>query len=322
MPDPVVDPTVDPTLDPTTGKPVVTTINPGEEHWSTTIVGDNAERAEAMKAFETPEKFFEANDTALDWRRGIAGDDDKYYAELQRFNAALDYGNSFREAQQTIRSGNLKAALKDDATEDDVKAYREENGIPLEPSGYLENLPEGLVLGENDKEIFEDYLLAIHGHNAPPEIAHATLEWYNGFAEQQQAIQLALDDDHSAETTTELRGAWGADYQANLNLVHGLLEGQFGKDAKEQLLNGRYADGRAFLNDPKVLKGFAEMARALNPIHQITPPGHDPSQTLNDEISELEKFMSEHRTEYNKDVGKQERLRQLYQIRIDQAAAA
>ena len=42
---------------------------------------------------------------------------------------------------------------------------------------------------------------------------------------------------------------------------------------------------------------------------------------MNDEIAELEKFMAEHRTEYNKDVGKQERLRQLYQIRIDQAAA-
>lgn len=310
--EPVVEPVV---------APVVTAILPGEEHWSTTIVGDNAERAESMKAFETPDAFFAANDTALDWRRGLAGDDDKFLSTLQRFNNPADFGNSWREKEQTIRSGNLKAALKDDASEDDVKAYREANGIPLEPAGYLEKLPEGLVLGEQDKDIFSSYLDRVHGKNASPEVIHETLAWYNDFAEQQQEIQADMDNGHSAETTTELRGSWGADYQANLNLVHGLLEAQFGKDAKDQLLNGRYGDGKAFLNDPNVLKGFAEMARALNPIHQITPPGHDPSQTLNDEITELEKFMSEHRTEYNKDVGKQERLRQLYQIRIDQAAA-
>ena len=300
---------------------VVTTINPGEEHWSTAIVGDNADRAEAMKGYETPEAFFEANDKAVDWRRGVAGDDDKYYSDLQRFNTPLDYGNSFREAQQTIRSGNLKAALAEDATDDDIAAFREANGIPLEASGYLNNMPDGLVLGDDDKAIFEDYLETIHGHNASPEIVHSTLEWYNGFAEREQEARAELDAQHIAETNVELRETWGADYTANMNLVQGLLESSFGKEAKDALLSGRYGDNRAFLNDPAVLKGFAEMARALNPVMQLTPPGHDPSATMNDEIAELEKFMREHRTEYNNDVAKQERLKQLYQIRIDQAAA-
>lgn len=301
---------------------VVTTIQPGEEHWSTTITGDNAERAEALKGFDSPDAFFADVDAAKDWRRGIAGDDDKYYSELQRFNTPTDYGNSFREAQQTIRSGNLKAALKEGATEEDVASYRELNGIPSEAKGYMENLPEGLVLGEQDKEIFSDFADKLHGVNAPPEIAHAALEWYNGFAEQQQDLQAELDQDHAAEATTELRESWGADYRANINLVGGLLESTFGVEAKDQLLNGRFGDGRAFLNDPNILKGFADLARKVNPVMQLTPPGHDASQTMNDEIAELEKFMAENRTEYNKDVGKQERLRQLYQIRIDQSKVA
>jgi hypothetical protein len=54
---------------------------------------------------------------------------------------------------------------------------------------------------------------------------------------------------------------------------------------------------------------------------RLIPPGGDPSLALNDEIAELEKFQKEHRTEYFKDEVKQERLRELYQIRIDHKAA-
>jgi len=304
----------------------VTTIEPGEEHWSTGVLGDDhkfsEEQVETLKGFESFSDMNTALESANDWRRGIAGDDDKYYADLQRFNSPADYGNSFREAQQTIRSGNLKAALKEGATDEDVAAYREANGIPMESKGYMENLPEGLVLGENDKEIFGDFAEALHGINAPPEVAHKALEWYNGFAEQEQAMQAEMDGGHQAETTQELRETWGQDYQANINLIGGFLESTFGSEAKDQLLNGRFGDGKAFMNDPNILKGLSEVARRINPIHQLTPPGHDSQQSLNDEISELEKFMAENRTEYNKDEGKQARLRQLYQIRIDQSNAA
>lgn len=304
---------------------IVTAIVPGEEHWSTGVMGEDHklsdDQVKAMQGFENFGDFHTAFADASDWRRGIAGDDDKYYSDLQRFNTPLDYGNSFREAQQTIRSGKLSAALKDDATEEDVKAYREANGVPLEAKDYMENLPEGLVIGDDDKEIFGSVMDAMHEENVAPSVAHKLISWYNGFAEQQQELRQELDSDHSAAATKELRESWGTDYRANINLVAGLLESTFGVEAKEQLMEGRYGDGRAFMNDPSILKGFAEIARKLNPIMQLTPPGEDPSQSLNDEIAELEKFMSEHRTAYDKDVPKQERLRTLYGIRIEQNKA-
>ena len=293
----------------------ITVITGEEGHWSESIVGDNAERKTAMEAFETPDAFFAANDLATDWRRGIAGDDDKYYADLQRFSTPQDYGNSFREAQQTIRSGNLKAALKDDATEEDVSAYREANGIPAEAAGYMENLPDGLVLGENDKEIFGNFAESLHSINAPPEVAHKALEWYNGFAQREQDAIAEMDGTQSQETDDLLRGEWGSDYRANLNLVNGLIASTFGEEASDQLLNGRFADGRAFMNDPNVLKGLASLARKINPVMEMGGNDIDATQALNDEIAEIEKFMSEHRTEYLKDEPKQARLRQLYTIR-------
>jgi hypothetical protein len=298
-----------------------TVIDDTQGHWSESIVGDNTDRLEALKAYETPDAFFAANDTALDWRRGIAGDDDKYYTDLQRFNTPADYGNSFREAQQTIRSGNLKAALKEDATPEDIQAYREANGIPLEPAQYLENLPDGLVVGEDDKAIFEDFMGSLHAKNASPEIAHAAIEWYNGFAQKEQDSIADMDNSHSMETNDLLRQEWGGDYRANINLVTGLISSTFGQEAADQLLNGRYGDGRAFMNDPNVLKGLASLARATNPVMEMGGDTHTAQQSLNDEISEIEKFMASNRTEYMKDESKQARLRQLYDLRIKQNAA-
>ena len=88
-------------------------------------------------------------------------------------------------------------------------------------------------------------------------------------------------------------------------------------------MNGRYPDGRAFMNDPKVLEGIAAVQRKLDPVSRLTPPGGGSAlQSLTDEIAEIEKFQKEHRAEYFKDEKKQERLRELYDIRTKQQEAA
>ncbi len=300
----------------------VTTINPGEDHWSTSLVGDNADRAEALKSYETPDAFLTEFDGLKnkDWRKEIAGDDDKFLSTLQRYNSAADLGNAFREQRTVISSGAYKAPPGPEAKPEDIAAYREANGIPAEPKGYLENLPTGMVVGEQDKAIFEDFMGALHAKNAPPEYAHAAIEWYNNFAEQQQDQIAQMDLQQSTEANDQLRTDWGPDYRANINLVNGLVASTFGKEAAEQILNGRYQDGRAFMNDPNVLKGLAALARVTNPVMEMGGDSITAQQSLNDEIKDLEKFMKEHRTEYNNDVAKQDRLRSLYDIRIKQAA--
>lgn len=309
MPDPTID---DPTIS-------------LDGNWYDAMAGEDAARIEVLKEFDTPEAFYNSHQAMTDrnWRSAIAGDDEKFATTLERFENEGAFGNAFREAQQTISAGKYKEALPEDgATEEDVKAYREANGIPFEATGYLENLPEGLVIGEDDAPIAEVFMNALHSVHAPPGVAHALLSQYNTFAEETQTARTDLDTEQAREATDALRESWAGDYRANINMVGAFLENTFGKDVKEQLLNGRFEDGRAFMNDPKVMQGLAAAQRALDPMTQIVHPGGDPQKTLNDEIAEIETFMAEHRTAYNKDNGKQARLRQLYQIRIDHEAAA
>lgn len=287
-------------------------------NWYDAMAGEDEAKIDILKEFETADAFY-ANHQEManrNWRADIAGEDDKFATTLERFENPTAFGNAFREAQQTISAGKYKEALPAaDADDETVKAYREANGIPFEPAGYLENLPDGLVLGEDDAPIAEVFMQALHSVYAPPGVAHALISQYNDFAEEQQEAQNELDIEQAKEATDALRAEWKGDYRANINLVGAFLENTFGKEVKEQLLNGRFEDKRGFMNDPKILMGIASAQRIIDPLLQIIPAGEDPEATLKEEIAEIELYMKEHRTAYNKDEKKQARLRQLYDIR-------
>ena len=307
MPDPIIDDTA------------------ADGNWYDSMAGEDQGRIDVLKEFDTADAFY-ANHQEMagrNWRTEIAGEDAKFAKTLERFDSPAIFGKSFQEGQELISSGKMKDDLPAaDADEETVKAYREANNIPLEAADYLKDLPDGLILGEDDGPIAEVFMGALHSVHAPPTYAHALIGAYNSFAEQQQEAQSTLDIEQAKEATDSLRESWKGDYRANINMVGAFLEKTFGKEAKEQLLNGRFQDGRGFMNDPKILEGIAAVQRTLDPLTEIVPAGGDAAQTLNDEIADIEKFMREHRTAYNKDEPKQLRLRQLYDIRIKHEEAA
>lgn len=291
-----------------------------EDAWYGELAGDNTDRAEQLGKFESSDAFFEAFDKGnealnFDFREGLAGDDDKFKSTLERYSTLADVGNAFREQRTTISAGNYLKPLAENATDDDVKAYREANGVPLESSGYMDNLPDGMVIGEGDKDIMADFMGALHKHNVKPEVAHEVINWYNNFAEEQQDNIAETDAAHKQEYEDTLRQTWGSDYRANTNLVGALIESTFNAESKEAFLNARDGEGRGIMNNPGIVAGLAEISRKLNPVAQLTPPTGDPAQTLNDEIAKIEKFMRDKRSEYMKDEPMQKRLRELYEIR-------
>jgi len=299
--------------------------NPTEPDWFKDMVTDDTppERVEFLKSFDTQDARIDSAQTAknANWRNAYAGDDDKFKSQLERFQTPADMGKAFREAQGKISSGNLRQAPDENATPEDLAAYRTANGIPAEAAGYLENLPEGLVIGAEDKEIFGDFAGAMHEMNVEPAVMHKVIDWYNGFAEQQQDQMAEMDNEHHTETEDTLRAEWGTDYRANINLVGSLIESTFGEENANAILNARDGDGRAIMNIPGVLEGLAGISRKLNPVAQIAPKsGGTAQQTLDDEIADIEKLMRDDREKYKKDEKTQARYRELLQIRIDHEA--
>jgi hypothetical protein len=225
-----------------------------DDSWKESLAGEDQGRMDALSGFQSPDELFNSLNEAknYDWRSAAAGEDEKFKSQLERFDSIGSFANSFREAQQKISSGQLKDPLPADASEDQIRSYREANGIPLEAKGYTENLPDGLVLGDEDKEIFNSFADALHGVNAPPEIAHKAIEWYNSFAEQQQDAQAEADHQHHQETEDKMRQEWGPDYRQNINLVGAMIEKSFGQEGNDIILNARGPDGRALMKSHRL----------------------------------------------------------------------
>lgn len=290
-------------------------------NWYDDFAGDDEARQQQLSQFDSFDDFLKDYNSAknFDWRQGVAGDDDKFKSTLERFDSLQAFGNSFREAQQKIRSGQLQPALDADATDDEIKAFREANGIPLEVQGYFDSMPDGMVIGEDDQEIMADFLGALHQHNAPPSLAHAAIAWYNDFAENQQDAIAELDAEQAREATDFLRdpeNGWGKDFRTNMNLVNQVLDTYFGEEAKNQLMNGRYMDGRGFFNDPTVLQGIAKLARQVNDVAPIIAQDPDQLKSLHEEIDEIENVMRTDRRRYNGDEKMQARYRELLDLRL------
>jgi hypothetical protein len=286
--------------------------------WKEALAGDNQEVLEQLSTYESPSKFLEEfnNLRNADWRDGFAAGDDKFKSQLERFKSPADLGNAFREAQQKIRSGQFKDPLPEGATDAEIQAYRQQHGIPEKPEGYLENLPDGMVIGEDDKDIMLDFLGSLHKANADPKIAQQAIEWYNSFKETTQEQLAAADQEQQHNAEDFLRREWGADYRTNVNIIGAMIEKTFGADVRDSLLNARDHEGRAIMNIPGIMEGFATLARST--MHPMAIPGQtgDPVQAVEDEIRDIEKVMKENRAQYNKDETMQARLRELYDIRL------
>ena len=271
------------------------------------IGGETGSAAEAPVE-ESSEAPAESN-----WRSEWSGGDEAVAKQLERYSTPNDAAKALVDAKARIREGNLAQPLPEDATEDDLARYREEHGIPAEASGYLENLPEGLVIGEETMPIFESLAEHLHGKNASPEMVHGIAEWYNGVEEEIHAQRRQDDMDSSSAAEDMFREEWGADYRANVNIVKNFITSELGEQADE-LLAGRDANGEPLMNNPAVVNWVLKTAREMAPMSTIV--GGQGNQINAGRKDEIEALMGDKNSAYwkgDKADAMQEELRKIYE---------
>jgi hypothetical protein len=308
--------TVDPNVATTTGATTTT----AQAAWFDSFddIKADPKLAEAAGKFKSPAEALRSLQAGWgdNWRESFAGDDKDKLERLQRYQSPKAVIDALVAAQDKIRSGATKPALPANPNEQELKAYREAHGIPEQPGGYLENLPDGLVIGEDDKPIFESFVTALHAEHADPKIAHAAVKWYNNFVEEQQAAESKADLQAKQAAEDTLRAEWGRDYRTNINVIQSYMD-TMPTAVAEALQYARGADGVALFNNPEFAQWFAGFAREANSVQTLVgDDGRKHGQSLEDEIGTIEKFMRTNRRDYDRDPKMQDRLRQLYDARI------
>jgi hypothetical protein len=229
----------------------------------------------------------------------MAAGNEKALNVIKRFGSPQAIANALLADRQRMSSGQLKPALTADATPEQIASYRKDNGIPEAPDGYLEKLPDGLVIGDADKPYVSKFAEAMHAKNASPDMVHSVLNTY--FNEIMPAQQVALQDmneEHRLAGEEALMAEWGAEFKGNKNAVLNLLNGM-PEDARNALTTARDKDGVFLFNRPEVVRALSQVARDLNPAATLVPnDGGDATKAVESEVARIRNILVNKPDEY------------------------
>ncbi|API59524.1 hypothetical protein BSL82_09545 [Tardibacter chloracetimidivorans] len=250
-------------------------------------------------------------EAASDWRSTLTKDEKKL-GFLGRFASAESFVESFKKLNDDVKAGRYGVKpLGDDATDEEVAAYRKAFGVPEAPDKYLEALPDGLVVGDDDKPAIEQFVKAAHEVNAPKPIVDKLLSTYYDIVDAQNEELIQRNEQAKEDGINALREEWGPEYRRNINVVNSFVE-TLPEAVQTIISEGTLPDGTLIGNNPEVLRWLASQALEANPLATVVPgAGANAAQTIADEMAEIENVMRTDRTKYNRDEKMQARYRQL-----------
>ena len=229
-----------------------------------------------------------------DWREKMAGGDEKELEILKRYTSPASLFKAHRELQQKMSSAKIKRELGENPTAEDLAAYRKDNGIPETPEAYDTKLSDGLVIGDDDKPVVDNYLKIAHENHMNPNQVKNVLDWYYKDIQAQREARQTLDDQLAEKVNTELRKEWGNEYKRNINL----MEGYFGKEW-DRITSARLPDGTPLASDKNLITLFAERARDYNPVATNVGGGNtSPLADIQMEMATIRTLMADKGSEY------------------------
>ncbi len=197
-----------------------------------------------------------------DWRKALAGGDEKAEARLNRFQSPENVFKSWAELDKKISAGALKSTLPENATPEDIAAYRKSWDVPEKPEGYEIAVPAGLELLDPEKESLNLFLKDMHDSNAPKAMVKKATESYFKVRELelQQIYEAAQEKTINSRAT--MKAEWGRDYDRNSKLVNNDMVATIGAEAAQRIAGRTFIDGTKVGDDPDFLRYVAAKALA------------------------------------------------------------
>lgn len=234
------------------------------------------------------------------WRLDAAGGDEKIAKRLERYATPKEVANALLSVQTRIGAGELRSMLPKDADAATVTAWRAENGIPETHDKYDLKLPDGLVVGAEDKPYIDKFLAKVHGTHVTNQQASAFVDAYYDIVATQAEERAQADKKVAQETHDALVASWGTEYRANMNMIHGLLDAA-PSGVKDKILTGRGPDDAPLMADKAVIEWLNGLAREINPVTTVVAnAGGNVATAIEDEIAAIEKDMRDRNGQYYK----------------------
>lgn len=234
------------------------------------------------------------------WRENYAGEDEGKLEALSRYASPSAAFDGLIATKGMIRSGEYKkvSEFPTEGTDEEKSSWREGNGIPVSADKYDLSFKDGLVIGENDKPIIDDFLEFAHSGNMSPKDAQSAIEWH--YHNEEKIVEAMAESDAKIQSETEdaLRAEWGTEYRANVNRINGLLD-TAPEGVKDKIWGARFDDGSPLSSDQGALKWLIDMALQINPATTlIHGAGDNIAGAIEDEMKNFEGMMGNKNSEY------------------------
>jgi len=240
---------------------------------------------------------------------GYAAEGEDYTPILGRFNDEESFVKGAVQAHEKLRAGEIQHGLPEGATDDQVTAYREANGIPLD--GKYEITGQAT---EMDLEMLAPVMEYAHEHNIRGEDLNGLIDAYFGSRDKLMEDVQQQDGLDKQEFTRVMKETWKGDYETNMNRATNRFN--LLPEADRDFIKGaKMEDGTALTNSPSFMSWLVNMDREISPMAPL--PGATES-TLKDAltvITESEKRMGEDRPAWFKDVKAQELYQRALEMR-------
>lgn len=216
------------------------------------------------------------------WREGVVSnlgadleeeEKAKLSKQLERFGSPSDIYRAFRDTKGKLdgKLENLVPKLPENPSEEDIKAYREAMNVPMDPGKYADYVDEGVIIGEQDKPMVEDFQKAALDMNLTGDQFKGVMNWWHGLNEKVQSELADQNEKWTNETIDALRDEYGGAYKQQFQLAKGFLQGA-PESVREMIENGYHADGRPLMSHPDTVRWFASVMKEVNPAITLVDP--------------------------------------------------
>lgn len=258
---------------------------------------------------DPPEPFKLPDD--FDWRGQFIGDDEKLLKVAGRYQSVKAMAEANEKMRVKLSSGKVIEPLGEDSTDDEKASYRKAMDIPDAPADYLAKLPEGLVVGDDDKPFVDVFLAKMHAANAPQATTNAALDSYYEIVEEQQAAILEQTAVAKKACEDALREEWATpgEYRRNDNVLQNYVA-SLPEAVRDAFDKGTGSDGIPLGYNPAIRQWLVSRALEENPLATIVPgAGTNQASAVADELASIKAKMGT--SAYINDEKMQARYREL-----------
>src|SRR6266853_1199488 len=209
------------------------------------------------------------------WREDLAGGDKAFRKTLDRFESPAALAKAYRELTARLSSGDLKATKPppDNATPEQLAAWRAEQGLPQSATAYVDGLQlgDGTVTGKAEKTLLASFAdEALKGRWTADQYNRA-VRWYFDTQDRLAAQRDQADATFKHGASADLMREWGHDYATNRNAIAQFFDRSFPEDFREALLTARLPDGKVHQSE----RCSAAQCRGRRPIQRGEPHWRD-----------------------------------------------